>query len=219
MSIIQIVGNLAFVLVACSFMVKDMLWLRALSVTASLCSIVYNAKIATSPLMVPISWNLFFIALNFYHMGRIIYGNRKIRLNDKEQELYHMSFQTLNLQEYAKLLALAKWKTFKPGEVIVTENQPMDELMMIYSGSVDILVKERKMNELKDGQFIGEMSFLSDKNASAKVVAAFDTDLIVWKQKDLKDLKAKNPSLIFSLQSAMARQLTGILASKNLEKL
>jgi len=219
MSIVQLIGNLAFILVACSFMVKDMLWLRALSITASLCSIAYNANVADTALMVPIFWNLFFIALNIYHMARIIYGNRKIRLNEKEQELYHLSFQTLNLQEYAKLLSLSKWKTFKAGEVIIHENQPMEDLMMIYSGRVDILVKERKLNELKDGQFIGEMSFLSEKPASAKVIAAYDTELISWKQADLKDLKSKNPSLIFSLQSAMARQLTGILAGKNLEKI
>jgi len=130
-----------------------------------------------------------------------------------------LSFQTLNLQEYAKLLSLSKWKTFKAGEVIIHENQPMEDLMMIYSGRVDILVKERKLNELKDGQFIGEMSFLSERPASAKVIAAYDTELISWKQADLKGLKSKNPSLIFSLQSAMARQLTGILAGKNLEKI
>jgi len=103
--------------------------------------------------------------------------------------------------------------------VIIHENQPMEDLMMIYSGRVDILVKERKLNELKDGQFIGEMSFLSERPASAKVIAAYDTELISWKQADLKGLKSKNPSLIFSLQSAMARQLTGILAGKNLEKI
>lgn len=219
MSIIQLIGNLAFILVAGSFMVKDMLWLRALSISASLCSIAYNANAAANPLMVPIFWNLFFIMLNLYHMARIIYGNRKIKLNEKEQELYHLSFQSLNLQEYAKLLSLSKWKTFKPGEVIVEENQTMEDLMMIYSGRVDILVKERKLNELKDGQFIGEMSFLADQVASAKVVAAYETELIAWNQKELKNLKSKNPSLIFSLQSAMARQLTGILAEKNLEKI
>lgn len=217
MPIIHIFGNLAFVLVACSFMVKDMLWLRLLSVTASVCSIFYNANIAAEPLMVPISWNLFFITLNFYHVGKIIYGNRKIHLSKKEEELYRLSFQDLNLQEYVKLLSLGTWKTFKPGEIIVEEGKPVSDLMMIFSGTVDILVNEKRVNELKDGQFIGEMSFLSDNTASARVVAKFETELIAWNQNELKNLRVKNPSLIFSLQAAMGRQLTLALTRKNFE--
>ncbi len=199
-------------------MVKDILWLRILSVSASLCSIVYNANVAMSPLLVPISWNLFFIALNLYHVGRIIYDNRKVSLSKKEKELYQLSFQSLNLQEFAKLMSLGSWKTFHGGDVLFEEGQLMEDLLMIYSGRVDILVHNKKVNELKDGQFIGEMSFLSGPGASAKVVARFETEVIVWKQSDLKNLKTKNPSLIFSLQGAMARQLTSVLAEKNLNE-
>lgn len=197
-------------------MVKDILWLRILSVTASLCSIAYNANVAINPLLVPISWNLFFIALNLYHVGRIIYGNRKVSLSKKEEDLYQLSFQSLNRQEFAKLMSLGSWKTFHEGDVLIAENQLMEDLLMIYSGRVDILANNKKVNELKDGQFIGEMSFLSGGGASAKVVALFETEVIAWKQSDLKNLKTKNPSLIFSLQGAMARQLTSVLAEKNL---
>lgn len=217
MSITPIFGNLAFILVACSFMVKDMLWLRALSITASLCSIFYNAHVAQTPLLVPISWNLFFIALNLFHIARLFYGNRRIHLNKKELELYQLSFGDLNLQEFAKLLSLGQWKVYHPGEVLVEENQQMVDLMMISSGRVDILVQKKKVGELRDGQFIGEMSYLAGQKASASVVAQFETEVLCWKQDELKQLKTKNPSLIFSLQGAMARQLTVVLAQKNNE--
>lgn len=219
MSFIDIFGNLAFILVACSFMVKDILWLRSLSIIASVCSILYNFNVAATPLLVPIFWNFFFISLNIYHIIKIIYGNRKIHLNKKEEELYHLSFSSLNLQEFARLISLAKWKKVRAGEIIIKENQLMDELMMIYSGRVDILANDKKVNELKDGQFIGEMSFISGLPASATVVASFETELVAWNQRDLKELKTKNPSLIYSLQGAMAYQLTSILKQKNLENI
>lgn len=215
MSFVQIFGNLAFMLVALSFMVKDMLWLRCLSITAALCSITYNSNVAASPLWVPISWNIFFISLNIYHVIKIIYGNRQLKLTQKEQELYEMSFSQLNPIEFAKLIRTATWKIAKTGEVIIKQGQEMENLLMIYNGSVEIIANQTKVNELRDGQFVGEMSYLTNKPASADVVAIHDTEYVCWNQKNLKDLMKRNPSLIFSLQAALGLQLTNVLIAKN----
>lgn len=218
MALIHIIGNLAFILVACSFMVKDILWLRFLSISASLCSMIYNANVAANVLWVPISWNLFFISLNFYHIIKIIHGNRKIKLNDTELELYKMSFSQLNLMEYAKLIRMAQWKKAEPATVLVNEGQAMEELLMIYNGRVEILVKDKKVNELRDGQFIGEMSFLSNLPASATVKTLLPTEYVSWKQKDLKALVGRNPAIVYSLQAAMGAQMSLAINEKNLVK-
>lgn len=219
MSPLHLLGNFAFILIACSFMVKDIFWLRFLSITASICSIVYNTNVTAQPLWVPIGWNLFFISLNFYHITKIIYGNRKIILNDKERELYEMSFSQLNLIEFSKLLAMGQWVKVDSGSVLIKEDQPMEDLLMIYNGQVDIIVKhdgaEKKISELKDGRFIGEMSFLSNHRASATVKTSRPTEFISWKQKKLKELLGRNPSLLFSLQAAMGAQISEALTEKN----
>jgi hypothetical protein len=215
MTTLHLLGNLAFILVACSFMVKDILWLRLISISASTCSIVYNYNVAGNPLWVPISWNLFFISLNFYHVAKIIYGNRVIILNDKEKELYRLLFSSLNLIEFSKLIKMGEWKTSNPGEELIKERQVMTDLYLIYNGKVEIIVGEKVVNELKDGQFIGEMSFLSNELASATVKTLYPTEYIKWNQKKLKEVLGRNPSIIYSLQSAMGTQLTQALHSKN----
>jgi CRP-like cAMP-binding protein len=86
---------------------------------------------------------------------------------------------------------------------------------MIFNGTVDIEVSGKKVNQLKDGQFVGEMSYLTNKPASANVKACFDTEYISWKHEDLKELMKRNPSLIFSLQSAMGLQLSNVLIANN----
>jgi hypothetical protein len=217
MNSIDLLGNIAFILIACSFLVKDILWLRLLSVSASLCSITYNFYAKDTPLWVPIRWNLFFMSLNFYHIIKIIYGKRSIHLSKKEEELYQMSFSQLNLTEYAKLIKIAEWKIISASSEIVHAGQIMDELFMIYSGRVDIIVGDKKVNELRDGQFIGEMSFLSSNTASATVTAVHPTELVMWKQKNLKELMGRNPSLVYSIQAAMGAQLTKALHNKNTE--
>lgn len=215
MSPLHLLGNLAFILVACSFMVKDMLWLRLISISASSCSIIYNYNVAGLPLWVPISWNLFFISLNLYHIFKIIYGNRSIHLNAKEKDLYQLLFSALNLIEFSKLIKMGEWKNVPPDEIIVKEKQLMTDLFLIYNGTVEVIVNDKKVNELKDGQFIGEMSFLSNEAASATVKALHPTEYIKWNQKQLKELMNRNPSIIYSLQAAMGTQLSLALKNKN----
>lgn len=215
MAALHLLGNLAFILVACSFMVKDILWLRLISVSASLCSIVYNYNVASLPLWVPIGWNSFFISLNLYHVIKIIHGNRSIHLTDKESELYRLMFSSLNLIEFSKLIRTGEWKNAEVGEILVQEKQLMTDLFLIFNGAVEIFVGDKKVNELKDGQFIGEMSFLSNEAASASVKVLHPTEYIKWNQKNLKELMKRNPSIIYSLQAAMGTQLSQALKNKN----
>ena len=215
MATLHLLGNLAFILVACSFMVKDILWLRLISITASTCSIIYNYNVAALPLWVPIGWNSFFISLNFYHVFKIVYGNRAIHLTDKEKELYQLVFSSLNLIEFSKLIRMGEWKRSDPGEILITEKQIMTDLYLIYNGKVEILVGNKPVNELKDGQFVGEMSFLSNEVASATVKTVRPTEYIKWNQRKLKELTGRNPSIIYSLQAAMGTQLTQALQNKN----
>ena len=59
MNIALIAGHLAFGLIAFSFLVKDILWLRIVSNLASLFSVFYNWVIPIEPMWIAIHWNLF----------------------------------------------------------------------------------------------------------------------------------------------------------------
>jgi hypothetical protein len=62
MNIATIAGHLAFGLIAFSFLVKDILYLRLLSILASLFSVFYNYTIPAEPMMIAIGWNFVFDA-------------------------------------------------------------------------------------------------------------------------------------------------------------
>lgn len=113
------------------------------------------------------------------------------------------------------MIKMGEWKQSNPGEILIKEKQIMTDLYLIYNGKVEILVADKKVNELKDGQFIGEMSFLSNEVASATVKTMYPTEYLKWNQAKLKELMSRNPSIIYSLQAAMGSQLTQALNSKN----
>ena len=207
MNVALIAGHLAFGLIAFSFLVKDILWLRIVSILASLFSVFYNWVIPVEPMWIPIGWNFVFVGLNLYHIAVIIYEKRPIKMAPKDKELYETLFRDLSPVEYLKISKVAEWKTFKSGETIIRQEHLVPDLILIYNGTVDVVVENKKVAELKDGQFVGEMSFLTEKTATATCIVKHNTECLVWKQPEFKELLKRNPSLYYTIQSLLSNQL------------
>ena len=215
MNIATIAGHLAFGLIAFSFLVRDILYLRILSILASLFSVLYNFYIPLEPMWLPIGWNIIFVLVNLYHIAVIIYEKRPVKMSSKEKELYETMFRGLSPVEFLKITKVAQWKQFKSPLPIIQQGKPVNDLILIYNGMVDILVNDKKVAELKDGQFVGEMSFLTEKPATATCKVTHDTECLVWPQKDFKDLLKRNPSLYFTIQSLLSEQVSNNLVSSS----
>ena len=207
MNLANIAGHLAFGLIAFSFLVKDILWLRVVSILASLFSVFYNYVIPANPMWLAINWNIVFVVVNLYHIEVIIYEKRPIKMAPKDKELYETLFKDLSPVEYLKISKVAEWKSFKSGETIIRQNHLVTDLILIYNGTVDVVVGTKKVAELKDGQFVGEMSFLTEKSATATCIVKHDTECLVWKQPEFKELLKRNPSLYYTIQSLLSNQL------------
>lgn len=63
-----------------SYSMKDMLYLRVLTVVAALCLVAYF-YIRPEPMMTVVCWNLFFVALNLLQIARTIVS--RTRMNGK----------------------------------------------------------------------------------------------------------------------------------------
>ena len=215
MNIATIAGHLAFGLIAFSFLVKDILYLRLVSILASAFSIFYNYVIPVEPMWIAVGWNLVFIALNLYHVAVIIYEKRPVQMSAKHRELYETMFKDLTPVEFLKITKIADWVHFKSGEVVTQEKHKVETLNLIYNGTIDVEVNGDKVAELKDGQFVGEMSFLTEKVATATCVVKHDSELLVWPQKEFKELLKRNPSLYFTIQSLLSAQVSNALVSSS----
>ena len=216
MNIATLAGHLAFGLIAFSFLVKDIFWLRLLSIAASLFSVFYNYTIPIEPMWLAINWNFIFIAVNLYHIAIILYEKREVKMDDKNQELYDTLFSEMTPVEYLKISRAAKWEMVKAGQRIITQGMPVPDLYLIYNGTVDVLVDNGQIAQLKDGEFVGEMSFLTEKVATATCKVKYDAQCLVWKQREFKELLKRNPSLYFTIQSVLSAQVSDklVISSK-----
>ena len=215
MNIATLAGHLAFGLIAFSFLVKDILYLRILSILASLFSVLYNFYIPVEPMWLAINWNIIFVLVNIYHISVIIYEKRPVKMSSKEKELHETMFRGLTPVEFLKITKIAKWKKYKTPLPIITQGKPVNDLILIYNGLVDVIVNDKKVANLKDGQFVGEMSFLTEKPATATCKVEHNVECLVWNQKDFKDLLKRNPSLYFTIQSLLSEQVSTNLVSSS----
>ena len=74
----------ANILYLLSYLVRDILYLRLLTVVAACCLVTYFYTQA-EPLMTVIYWNLFFVTLNVLQLTRILWERYRITANVQHQ--------------------------------------------------------------------------------------------------------------------------------------
>lgn len=207
MSFFDLLGHLGFILIALSFVVRDMVWLRALSVVSQIVLIVYNYFGPPEPLWLVIIWSLVFLTINVVQIWFLFQERRGVRFSDQEQELYATIFPSFTPVEFLKLLRLARWAKAEAGETLTSAGQQLEDVMLIFNGGATVKSGDEVITQLKDGAFIGEMEFLSKKPATATVIVNEPTSYIRWSQSDLRGLLTRNPGMSSAMQSVFSSDM------------
>ena len=170
------IGNILYL---AAFMVRDIIWLRVLTVAASFVLLPYF-YFQTTPLFAAIYWNMAFTALNIYWIVRLTLERRPIELSEEEQQLCELAFHTMKPREMMKLLQLGNWRSIGADECLVTKGTALDELMLIYEGKVCVVLDGKRVAELQPGQFIGGVSYITEETTPADVLSLEPTRYFVW---------------------------------------
>ncbi len=202
--------HIAKILYLFSYTMRDILWLRVLTVAAA-CFLIPYFYFRPDPLLPAIYWNLVFTSLNVFWICRLLLERRPVKLSDDEQQLCQIAFRTLTPREMKKILKLSSWNNAVPGECFVSKDEPLERLILIYSGNANVEIDGQKVGELHAGQFIGEMSYFTDDVAAANVVATEETRYVSWPKNQLRDFLDSNSDLRAAFQiilgSVLAKRL------------
>ena len=102
---------------------------------------------------------------------------------------------------------------FKKGEVIFRQGDPGNCMYDIVWGSVGVYAEygtpnEKKLAELRAGDFFGEMGLLEQSPRSATVVALEnDTQVSAIMESDFRDYFAANPAKVFTIMQMLSQKL------------
>ena len=199
----------ANVLYLLSYLVKDILWLRLLTVVAGVLLLTW-ALLQPEPLWASVAWNSLFLAINLYQSWLLILERRPVRLTERETLLYRLAFRALTPREFVQLLALGRWEEAGADTRIVEKARGLDRLMVIASGRMGVKVADRVV-ELGEGRFVGEMSFITGEAPTADVVAIDSIRYVSWPKTELKSFLAQHPPLRAAWQAVLGADLVNKL--------
>jgi len=201
-------GHLASVLTMAAYLLKDILWLRLLTILSCFAGIAFNFIVPSTPLWTVIYWNILFAGINIVQVAIIIKQRSSVHFTDEEKELHDTLFKNFAPFEFMKLMRVGKWLEAREGEILATEQKPINNVMLIYNGLVGVESKGEEVAKLKDGNFIGEVSFITGGAASATVRALRPTRYVSWPKEAIKQLLNRNPSMKFAMQAMLSTDLT-----------
>lgn len=204
--------HLASILTLAAYLVRDILWLRVLTVVACVAGIIFNYYVPATPLWPVIYWNLVFIAVNVVQIVIIIKERSGVHFTEEERELYETVFKNFAPFEFMKLLRLGKWLEAREGEFLTIEAKPLDNVMLIYKGLACVETGGQEIGQMKGGDLIGEVSYITEGNATATVRTLQPTRYLSWSKKDLRRLFSRNPNLRSAMESVFNRELSEKLA-------
>jgi CRP-like cAMP-binding protein len=206
-------GNACYLILAFSYLVTNLYWLRALAVAALGLEGVYFYFASSPPLWVGIAWAAVFVAINLVQLLRMARERIAIRLTADDRRLHGASFAEMTPVQFHRLLRIGAWRELPAGAVLTRQDEPVPELILIAGGKAAVLLDEDPVATVGAGSFVGEMSFLNGGGATATVVALSALRLFVVAKPALCRLLKADPAAEAALLKAIGRDLTWKLSA------
>jgi CRP-like cAMP-binding protein len=163
-------GHLSYVLIAISYWLTDIFWLRLVAIVGLSFEILYFS-FSGGDLRTGIGWDLVFIGINAYQLYRLVQDRLSLRLPEADRELLRSVLTGLDDAQIARLLLAGEFCEIADGTTLAKEGEPLERLYFLCAGRVDVTIGSRAVSNLERGNFVGEVAFLTEKPATATVIA------------------------------------------------
>lgn len=194
-------GHLSYVLIAISYWLTDMFRLRAVAVVGLSLEILYF-WLSGGDLRTGIGWDLIFISINLYQIYRLVKDRLSLRLPEPDRELLRSVLTGLDDSKIARLLVAGDFCDIADGTTLAEEDQALEKIFFICSGRVRIMIAGRQVSHLERGNFVGEVAFLTERPATATVIAEGDVRALAFEKSKLSQFfhnEAEVAGLIYQL--------------------
>ena len=168
-SLTDLTGTLSYAIIALSYMMTRIFWLRVTAVIGLFLEIAYF-RMSGGDLKVGIGWDIIFIAINLFQLFLLVRERASLTLPEKEATMLRESFAGLDDVQIARLLKAADWRDAQPGETLTKQDHAVDSLFFLCSGRASVEVNGSFETYLEKGAFIGEIAYLTGNLATATVV-------------------------------------------------
>jgi CRP-like cAMP-binding protein len=165
------VGTASYTLLAFSYLVTNIYWLRLLAIVALTIEAVYFYVAGDQLIWVGILWAAVFNAINIVQLIILTRTRFKLRMSEEEKHLHASAFGKLEKVEFGRLLAAGRFEEIANGQHLTRQDEPVKSVHLLLRGGARVVVDGEVVARIRPGDFIGEMGFIGACNASATVIA------------------------------------------------
>jgi hypothetical protein len=207
-------GHASYILIAISYYLTNMLWLRISAVCGLLLEIVYF-QMSGGNMATGIGWGMIFILINVYQIYWLERERRKLNQVEDAHLLRKGVFAGITDLQLARLVTVGKWHDFSPGEVLTRKDEPVTHLVLLCTGKANVDVDGHIVAHLHDGAFVGEMAFVTGNPASATVTVDAPTRAFVFDIPALRKLATNDELVAGAIHRVIGRDMAGKIQVRN----
>jgi CRP/FNR family cyclic AMP-dependent transcriptional regulator len=122
----------------------------------------------------------------------------------------YVFFKNFSQDENRELFSVGHVMRRSPGDLLITEGRPADDLYFILSGSCQVMVTKGRHRVtialIRKGEFLGESALFDNSSRGADVICNELTDVLYWKMSDLRQVFASYPKLGLTFYRELAHR-------------
>lgn len=202
----NVFGHLSYLILALSYWLTNIYWLRVVAVIGSALEIVYFSYTG-GDLLVGIGWTVVFIAINVFHLILLTKERLSLRLPEEDAPLLRDSLAGLSDFQIAKLLRAADWKDYVPGDVLTRQDAPVDSLFFLCRGRANVEVSGKFITYLEKGTFVGEIAYLTGNPATATVTIDEPSRVLAFSKMKMARVVASDEQISGIMYQLLGRDL------------
>jgi CRP-like cAMP-binding protein len=116
-------------------------------------------------------------------------------------------FAGLSKRELVQIAAIADEIDLREGKELTTQGKPAREFFVLLEGSANVTQNGKRINQLGDGDFFGEIALVSRSPRTATVTATSPIRALVITDRAFRRLLEDSPQIQLKVLEALAERL------------
>lgn len=212
----NMVGHFAYVLLILSMMMRNMNWLRFFAILAGSISAVFYWTLGD---FVSMFWESLFALVNLAQFALLQIENRRGRFSKDEAYFIETCLPDTERAHARRLMKIAAWTEVQENVLLIEQDTCPSQLKFIVSGEARVERDDKQLGIAQTGDFLGEMSYLTGKSATASVFSHTPMRYLAFDRNLLRSHLEKYPEVRHALEASFNRNLVDKLAKTNTIKI
>lgn len=213
--LLTLIGTASFLLVAVSYMLRSILWLRVAALASGALGIPYNAYLAAGSegqtadeLWRVTFWLSSFFLINVWQSFRLLHANIEVRLPEEDRLLGSSVFPQMRSRDIRDLLASAEQIAFADGGVVLSTGDRTDALYCVARGGLLERLPAGDVRRLPRFSLFGDATWLVQEQydgSPGQLISAGESLLYRWPYDALRELVSGRPEMSAAIADGIAR--------------